>query len=94
MERIQDNKGFGFVIPDDKKLPMDVFIAKGDTLGAVEGHKVVVEITEWPDERRSATGIVTKILGHKNDPGVDILSIIYKHGIQIEFPEEVINHAK
>ena len=69
----QDNKGFGFVIPDDKKVPMDVFIAKGDTLGAIEGHKVVVEITEWPNERKSATGIVTQILGHKNDPGVDIL---------------------
>ena len=39
---------------------MDVFIAKGDTLGAIEGHKVVVEITEWPNERKSATGMVTK----------------------------------
>ena len=58
----QDNKGFGFVIPDDKKVPMDVFIAKGDTLGAIEGHKVVVEITEWPNERKSATGMVTQIL--------------------------------
>lgn len=90
----QDNRGFGFVIPDDKKVPMDVFIAKGDTLGAIEGHKVVVEITEWPNERKSATGMVTKILGHRNDPGVDILSIIYKHGITIDFPEEVINQAE
>ena len=90
----QDNKGFGFVIPDDKKVPMDIFIAKGDTLGAVDGHKVVVEITEWPNERKSATGMVTQILGHKNDPGVDILSIIHKHGIEIEFPEEVINQAE
>ena len=90
----QDNKGFGFVIPDDKKVPMDVFIAKGDTLGAVEGHKVVVEITDWPNERKSATGIVTQILGHKNDPGVDILSIIYKHGIAIDFPEDVIKQAE
>ena len=90
----QDNKGFGFVIPDDKKVPMDVFIAKGDTLGAIEGHKVVVEITEWPNERKSATGIVSQILGHKNDPGVDILSIIHKHGITIDFPEDVIKQAE
>ncbi len=90
----QDNKGFGFVIPDDKKVPMDVFIAKGDTLGAIEGHKVVVEITDWPNERRSATGIVKQILGHKNDPGVDILSIIYKHGITIDFPQAVIDQAE
>ncbi|WP_313892973.1 ribonuclease R [Psychrobacillus sp.] len=90
----QDNKGFGFVLPDDKKVPMDVFIAKGDTLGAIEGHKVVVEITEWPKERKSATGIVSQILGHKNDPGVDILSIIHKHDITIDFPEEVIAQAE
>ena len=93
----QDNKGFGFVIPDDKKLPMDVFIGKGDSLDAVDGHKVVVEITKWPGEEdmntKSATGMVTQILGHRNDPGVDILSIIYKHGIGIEFPEEVLNQA-
>ena len=90
----QDNKGFGFVIPDDKKLPMDIFIAKGDSLDAVDGHKVVVEITDWPSDLKSATGMVTQILGHKNDPGVDILSIIYKHGIEVEFPEEVIEPSE
>ncbi|MCG3088634.1 ribonuclease R [Sporosarcina sp. MB25] len=90
----QDNRGFGFVIPDDKRLPMDIFIAKGHSLNAVEGHKVVVEITEWPSELKSATGMVVQILGHKNDPGVDILSIIYKHGIEIEFPQEVMDEIK
>ena len=65
---------------------MDIFIAKGDALDAVDGHKVVVEITEWPSEIKSATGMVTQILGHKNDPGVDIISIIHKHGIEVEFP--------
>ncbi|WP_438319191.1 ribonuclease R [Sporosarcina sp. FA9] len=89
----QDNKGFGFVIPDDKKLPMDIFIGKGDSLEAVDGHKVVVEITKFPEESKSATGIVTQILGHRNDPGVDILSIIHKHGIEVEFPEDVLNQA-
>ncbi|GKV69937.1 ribonuclease R [Sporosarcina sp. NCCP-2716] len=89
----QDNRGFGFVIPDDKKLPMDIFIAKGDNLGAIEGHKVVVEITEFPSDRKSATGKVIQLLGHKNDPGVDILSIIYKHGIEIEFPDEVMKQT-
>ncbi|MGG0666211.1 ribonuclease R [Viridibacillus arvi] len=89
----QANRGFGFVVPDDKKLSIDFFIAKGDTLGAMDGHKVVIEITGWPDDNRSATGIVTQILGHKNDPGVDILSIIHKHGIAIDFPKEVIDAA-
>lgn len=89
----QANRGFGFVIPDDKKLNMDIFVAKEDTLGAVDGHKVVVEITNWPSDIKSATGMITQILGHKNDPGVDILSIIYKHGIPPEFPPEVVQAA-
>ncbi|CAM5199078.1 Ribonuclease R OS=Ureibacillus acetophenoni OX=614649 GN=rnr PE=3 SV=1 [Ureibacillus acetophenoni] len=89
----QANRGFGFVVPDDKKLNMDIFVTKEDSLGAVDGHKVVVEIVNWPSEIKSATGIITKILGHKNDPGVDILSIIYKHGIPPEFPKEVVDAA-
>lgn len=89
----QDNKGFGFVVSDDKKMNMDLFIAKDDTLGAIDGHKVVVEITGWPEGRKSATGMVKQILGHKNDPGVDILSIIHKYGIEIEFPQTVLDEA-
>ncbi|WP_203334284.1 ribonuclease R [Planococcus beigongshangi] len=89
----QDNRGFGFVVSDDKKMNMDIFIAKDDTLGAIDGHKVVVEITGWPEGRKSATGMVKQILGHKNDPGVDILSIIHKHGIEIEFPQTVLDEA-
>lgn len=89
----QENKGFGFVVTDDKKMNIDIFIAKGDTLGAVDGHKVVVEITGWPEGRMSATGMVTQILGHKNDPGVDILSIIHKYGIETEFPPDVLEQA-
>ncbi len=89
----QANRGFGFVVTDDKKLNMDIFIAKEDTLGAVDGHKVVAEITHWPDETKSATGMITKILGHKNDPGVDILSILYKYDIPPEFPSEVVEAA-
>ncbi|MGI2329360.1 ribonuclease R [Planococcus sp. YIM B11945] len=89
----QDNKGFGFVVSDDKKMNIDIFIAKENTLGAVDGHKVVVEITDWPNGHKSATGMVTQILGHKNDPGVDILSIIHKYGIETEFPEDVLEQA-
>ncbi len=89
----QANRGFGFVVTDDKRMNMDIFVAKEDSLGAVDGHKVVVEITHWPDETKSATGMITKILGHKNDPGVDILSILYKYDIPPEFPEEVVKAA-
>jgi ribonuclease R len=89
----QANRGFGFVVTDDKRMTMDIFVTKDDSLGAVDGHKVIVEVTHWPDETRSAAGVITQILGHKNDPGVDILSILYKHDIPPEFPEEVVAAA-
>lgn len=89
----EDNKSFGFVIADDKRIPHDVFIPKGKAHGAVDGHKVIATITKYPEGRSSAEAEITKILGHKNDPGIDILSIIYKHGIPIDFPNEVLEQA-
>jgi ribonuclease R len=88
-----DNRSFGFVIPDDKRIPHDIFIPKGQSNGAGDGHKVVARITKYPEGFSSAEAEITEILGHKNDPGIDIISIIYKHGITIDFPEEVLNHA-
>ncbi|WP_164219544.1 ribonuclease R [Virgibacillus sp. YIM 98842] len=89
----EDNKSFGFVIADDKRIPNDIFIPKGSTNGAVEGHKVIVRITAYPEGRKSAEGEVIQILGHKNDPGIDIISIIHKHGITVDFPDEVLDQA-
>ncbi|CAM3901765.1 ribonuclease R [Mesobacillus zeae] len=88
-----ESRHFGFVIPDDKKLTSDIFIPKEASGGAVEGHKVVVKLTSYPEGRKSAEGEVVAILGHKNDPGVDILSVIHKHGLPQEFPAEVLNQA-
>ncbi|UXR70028.1 MULTISPECIES: ribonuclease R [unclassified Staphylococcus] len=85
---------FGFVIPDDKRIMQDIFIPKGQDLGAVEGHKVLVQITQYSDGTNNPEGQVSAILGHKNDPGVDILSIIYQHGIEIEFPDDVLKEAE
>ncbi|WP_419180324.1 ribonuclease R [Bacillus xiapuensis] len=88
-----ESKSFGFVIPDDKKFASDIFIPKAASKGAVEGHKVVVKLTTYPEGRKSAEGEVIEILGHKNDPGVDILSIIHKHGLPMAFPEDVLQQA-
>ncbi|XKB96306.1 ribonuclease R [Niallia sp. JL1B1071] len=88
-----ESKHFGFVIPDDKKIATDIFIPRGSTKGAIEGHKVVVKLTSYPEGRKNAEGEVIKILGHKNDPGVDILSVIHKHGLPLAFPENVLDQA-
>src|SRR5690625_3693917 len=89
----EDNQSFGFVIADDKRIPHDIFIPKNMTNGAISGHKVIVNITKYPEGRMSAEGEIIKILGHKNDPGIDIISIIHKNGIKIDFPEEVLDQA-
>ncbi|WLR50499.1 ribonuclease R [Bacillus tianshenii] len=89
-----DNKYFGFVQADDKRVTTDIFIPKGKNNGAADGHKVIVKITKYPEGRMNAEGHVLEILGHKNDPGVDILSIIHQHGIPQEFPDEVMQQAK
>ncbi len=88
-----ESRNFGFVIPDDKKIANDIFIPKEATNGAAEGHKVVVKLTTYPEGRMSAEGEVIQILGHKNDPGVDIISVIHKHGLPQEFPKEALDQA-
>jgi ribonuclease R len=89
-----ESKHFGFVIPDDKKLANDIFIPKESNMGAMEGHKVVAKLTAYPEGKKSAEGEIIEILGHKNDPGVDILSIIHKYGLPQEFPDNAMEHAK
>ena len=64
----EKSKNFGFVIPDGKNFSRDIFIPKGDSLGAVTGHKVVVKITDWGKDRRNPEGEIIEILGHINDP--------------------------
>lgn len=85
----QKVKNYGFVIPDDKKMCDDIFIATGDNMGAVDGHKVLVKITKAPTRTENPEGVVTEILGHINDPGVDILSIIMQYDLPTEFPDDV-----
>ena len=89
-----DNAGnFGFVVPDNGKIGTDIFVPKECSKGAVTGHKVVVELTSYGDERHRPEGIVTEILGHVNDPGVDIMSIVRGYGLPMEFGEKVMNQA-
>ncbi|WP_207953127.1 ribonuclease R [Paenibacillus agricola] len=89
----QMNEGYAFVLPDDKRMARDIFIPKEAFNGAMDGHKVVVNILTYPEGRAAAEGEVVEILGHKNDPGVDIISIIRKHKLPESFPEEVLEEA-
>lgn len=90
----EDHEAYAFVVPDDKRINRDIFIPKGGYQGAVSGQKVVVRIVSYPEGRSAAEGEIVEILGHKNDPGVDILSIIRKHQLPEGFPDEVMAEAE
>ncbi len=87
-----DYKDRGYVTPDDAIFAKKIKIRKEDSLGAVENHKVRVEILDYFEE--SVKGQVVEILGHKNDPGMDILSIVYKHNFRPDFPKDVLDEVK
>ncbi|MGZ4106544.1 MAG: ribonuclease R family protein, partial [Tumebacillaceae bacterium] len=84
---------YAFVVPDDKRLGQDIFLAEDGFNGAKEGQKVVVEIIAYPEGWRNPQGAVLEVLGNPDDPGVDILSVIRKYGLPEEFPEEVLEAA-
>ena len=90
----EDNRNFGFVVPEDTRLNQDIFISKKDKNGAMHGDVVIVEVTRWPDKRRSPEGIVKEVLGKKGEKGLDILTIIKKHGLPEEFPPKVLAYAE
>ena len=87
------SKGFGFVRPDDQRYVNDIYIPAGKEKGAMTGHKVVVELTSYGEAHMKPEGEVAEIIGHVNDPGTDILSIVMDMGIPTEFPERVLNQA-
>ena len=90
----QENKNYGFVVPDNGRYTKDIFIPKEQSKGAVNGHKVVVILTDYGTEGKNPEGKVTEILGHVSDPGTDVLSIVKGMEIPTEFPEKVMNQAE
>ncbi len=85
----QKNRTYGFVIPDNAKINCDIFIPQEFMNGAVEGSKVVASISDYGSQSKNPQGKVTEVLGHIDDPGVDIMSIIKAYDLPVEFPESV-----
>ncbi len=90
----EKSKSFGFVIPDEKRLYNDIFISRKNINGAVDGHKVVVKITKKQTIDKKPEGKILEILGHVNDPGVDILSIIRQANLPLDFDDAIYNEIK
>ena len=90
----KSNKNFGFVIPDNGKISNDIFVPTERSKGAVSGHKVVCEITDYGKENRKPEGKIIEILGHVNDQGVDIMSIVRGYELPVEFSEKILHQAE
>ncbi|MDN6195677.1 MAG: ribonuclease R, partial [Atopostipes suicloacalis] len=89
-DEVKDLGFYGYVQPETKKLKHLTVQIETKGIRPVEGQIIIVELTEFARyENEDLQGIATKVIGHKDDPGIDILSIAYKHGINPEFPETV-----
>lgn len=90
----QKNKNFGFVIPDDKKLCRDIFISKKNFGKARNNHKVLVQITKYPQKGKKAEGKILEVLGNVNEAGIDMLSLIKDYDLPYRFPKDVVREAQ
>ncbi len=90
----QNNRKFGFVIPDDKKLTEDIYIKKDFFRGAQDGDKVVAKITKYPEKNSGAEGKITEIVAKKDQIGGDVLSMIRAAGLFETFPSRCNAEAK
>lgn len=90
----QNNKNFAFVVPDNKSFGTDIFISKNNFGKARNNHKVLVEITKYPEKGKNAEGKVIEVIGNVNEAGVDMLSLIKEYNLPAEFPEQVAEEAK
>jgi len=91
--RVEISPRFAFVVADFKKMHHDIFIKKGDLMEAEHNQKVVVKMTEWRDEDKNPTGVVTRVLGEAGNHEVEIHSIMAEFGLPFEYPEEVEHEA-
>ena len=90
----QQNKKFGFVVPDSRKIPTDIYIAKKDFKGAKDNQRVIVEITKPAANGKKLEGKVLEVIGDADQAGIDMQCIIREYDLPYEFPQDVINELK
>lgn len=89
----QEARTFNFVIPDDREIHRDIYIAETYRKDARAGQKVVVEVVHWGDGRKLPEGKVIQVLGWPDDPGVDVLSVIHAFNLPVKFTKNVLKDA-
>ena len=90
----EKSKTFGFAVPDNQRFAQDIFIPAERSKGAMSGHKVVVEITDYGKNGKKPEGKVVEIIGHINDPGTDIMSIVKGYDLPVEFSSKIMKQVE
>ena len=85
---------FGFAVPDNTRFLKDIFIPKERSMGAVSGHKVLVELTNFGKNGKKPEGKVIEIIGHINDPGTDIMSIVKAYDLPVDFSNKIMKQVE
>lgn len=86
--------GFAFVVSDRQNMPLDIYVPKGKYKGAHDGQKVIVRLTDWPDNARNPFGEVIKVLGNPGENNVEMQSILAEYEYPLDFPKAVEKEAK
>lgn len=91
---VEEDNGFFFIIPDDKRMYMDLLINKQDGLNAEAGDKVLVDMMDWTDEHKNPQGKVLKVIGKKGINDAEMESIVLERGFDTTYPSEVMEEAE
>ncbi len=86
--------GFAFVVPDRISMPLSIYIPKGKYKGAKDGQKVIVHLTDWPDNAKNPFGEIVKVLGNPGENNVEMQSILAEYEYPLDFPKAVEKEAK
>lgn len=90
---VEKSKNFAFVVTNDQRMPVDIFITNDKLKGAKNGEKVVAKITEWPTDKKNPFGIITQVLGMPGEHDTEMHAILAEYGLPYEFPEKVEQDA-
>ncbi len=92
--RVEMSKNFAFVVPDYRKMHVDIFVGPEVLKGAKNRDKVIVEITKWPTADKNPVGKVTKVLGPAGENNAEIHSIMAEFGLPLAFPQQVLKDVE
>lgn len=85
---------FGIVIPEDPRIPYDIFTLHRNNPDVHDGDVVEVRITEFPSRNTSATGVIEQVLGHAGDSSIEVDLIIAQYQLETEFSSAALDEAE